>query len=42
MANIQNRENNQEKIKLITTELVLKYGYEKVEEKLKYLLTNGI
>ena len=42
MANIQNRENNQEKIKLITTELIIKYGYEKVEEKLKYLLTNGI
>lgn len=42
ILNIQNRDNNQDKIRLITTELIIKYGYEKVEEKLNYLLTNGL
>ena len=42
LANVYKRDKSQEKIKSITTQLILKYGYEKVEEKLKYLLTNGI
>lgn len=42
VQNIVNRDNNQEKIRLITTELIIKYGYEKVEKKLQDLLTNGI
>lgn len=42
ILNIQNRDSNQDKIRLITTELIIKYGYEKVEEKLNYLLTNGL
>lgn len=42
VQNIQNRDTNQDKIKLITTNLIIKYGYEKVEQKLQELLTNGI
>lgn len=38
--NIQQRDENQAALKTITTELVLKYGYEKVEKILNYLLTN--
>ena len=41
ILNIQSRDKNQEKVRLITTELILKYGYEKVEKKLQELLTNG-
>lgn len=42
VKNVQKRDDCQEKIRLITTELVIKYGYEKVEEKLQNLLTNGL
>ena len=45
LSNIQNtqkRDGCQEKIRLITTDLIIKYGYEKVEEKLQSLLTNGL
>lgn len=45
LSNIQNtqkRDECQEKIRLITTDLIIKYGYEKVEEKLQNLLTNGL
>lgn len=38
--NIKKRDENQAVLKTITTELVLKYGYEKVEKILNYLLTN--
>lgn len=41
MLNIQSRDKNQEKVRLITTELIIKYGYEKVEKKLQELLTDG-
>lgn len=40
VENIGNRDNNQQRIKTLTTELVLKYGYEKTEKMLKNLLTN--
>lgn len=39
--NIQQRDKNQVALKTITTELVLKYGYEKVEKILNCLLTNN-
>ena len=42
VQNIQKRDECQNKIRLITTELIIKYGYEKVEEKLQNLLTNGL
>lgn len=40
--NIAERDTNQVDIRTITTELIIKYGYEKVIEKLNYLLTNGL
>lgn len=42
MENISKRDNNQEIIRSLTTELIIKYGYENVEKKLKNLLTNGL
>lgn len=38
--NIEQRDQNQGKIRLLTTQLVMKFGYEKTEEMLKKLLTN--
>lgn len=42
VQNIQKRDARQEKVRLITTELIIKYGYENVEKKLQSLLTNGL
>lgn len=42
ITNIQNRDNNQEAIKTLTTELVIKYGYEAVQNKLNELLIFGL
>ena len=42
ILNIKNRDENQEKVRLITTELIIKYGYDAVEKKLQDLLTNGL
>ena len=38
--NIEQRDQNQGKIRLLTTQLIMKFGYEKTEEMLKKLLTN--
>ena len=40
IKNTQKRDEEQNKIKTITTDLILKFGYEEVEKKLKELLTN--
>ena len=40
MKNIEQRDQNQGKIRLLTTQLIMKFGYEKTEEMLKKLLTN--
>lgn len=42
ITNIQNRDSNQETIKTLTTELVIKYGYEAVQNKLNELLIFGL
>ena len=42
IKNIQKRDECQETIRSLTTELIIKYGYEEVEKKLKNLLTNGL
>ena len=41
VENIQQRDENQSRIKSLTTELILKFGYEETEKKLKKLLTNN-
>ena len=38
--NLKNRTDNQTKIKTLTTDLIVKYGYEKVELFLQKGLTN--
>lgn len=40
IINTELRDNNQSNIKTLTTELIVKYGYEKIEKILKNLLTN--
>lgn len=40
LKNIEQRDQNQGKIRLLTTQLIMKFGYEKTEEMLKKLLTN--
>lgn len=40
IRNSQLRDENQNRIKTLTTELILKYGYEEAENKIKQLLTN--
>ena len=42
ILNIKNRDENQERVRFITTELIIKYGYDAVEKKLQDLLTNGL
>ena len=39
IQNTQKRDDNQNKIKTLTTQLILKFGYEDLEKKLKKLLT---
>lgn len=40
IKNIEQRDQNQGKIRLLTTQLIMKFGYEKTEEMLEKLLTN--
>ena len=41
IENTRARDENQSRIRSLTTELIIKFGYEETEKKLKKLLTDG-